>query len=144
MLVDDPVKRVDNMTMAWGLEARVPFLDHELVEAIASIDTKRRFHPLQSKKMLRDMALSRLPAKLFDRPKQGFGLPLAVWCRQALRAEIDATFADRDRCRSIGLDPDVVARLWDAFKCGARGIYWSRVWAIFVLLRWCRTHGVSL
>ena len=38
---------------------------------------------------------------------------------------------------------DVVARLWAAFKSGARGIYWSRIWAIFVLLRWCRAHGVA-
>jgi asparagine synthase (glutamine-hydrolysing) len=138
------LRDTDAASMAVSLEVRVPLLDHELVEAVASIDTKRRFLPLQSKKMLRGMALSRLPSKLFDRPKQGFGLPLAVWCRQALRAEIDATFADRDRCRSIGLDPNAVERLWNAFKSGARGIYWSRVWAIFVLLRWCRTHGVSL
>ncbi|MGH8166851.1 MAG: asparagine synthase-related protein [Woeseiaceae bacterium] len=89
------------------------------------------------------MALSGLNSKLFDRRKRGFGLPIAAWCRQALRDEIDATFADHDRCRSIGLDPDVVRRLWDAFKSGAQGIYWSRVWAIFVLLRWCRAHGVS-
>ena len=137
------LRDTDAASMAVSLEVRVPLLDHELVEATARVDTKQRFHPLQGKKLLRDMALGNLPSRLFDRPKRGFELPIAAWCRHALRADIDATFADRDHCRSIGLDPNAVARLWDAFKSGARGIYWSRIWAIFVLLRWCRTHGVA-
>lgn len=137
------LRDTDAASMAVSLEVRVPLLDHELVEAIASIDTKRRFHPLRSKQLLRDIALSGLDSKLFDRPKRGFGLPIAVWCRQALRVELDAMFADRDHCRSVGLDPEVVARLWRAFEAGAPGIYWSRVWAIFVLLWWCRTYRVT-
>ncbi len=138
------LRDTDAASMAVSLEVRVPLLDHELVEAIAGVETKRRFYPIESKALLREAALSHLPPELFDRPKQGFGLPMAVWCRQALRGEMDATFADRERCRAVGLDANAVARLWSAFKAGAQGIYWSRVWAIFVLLRWCRTHAVVL
>ena len=137
------LRDTDAASMSVSLEVRVPLLDHQLVEAIARVDTKQRFHPLQSKKLLRDIALCNLPSKLFDRPKQGFELPIAAWGREALRNDIDATFADRDHVKSVGLNPNAVARLWAAFKTGARGIYWSRIWAIFVLLRWCRAHGVT-
>jgi asparagine synthase (glutamine-hydrolysing) len=138
------LRDTDAASMAVSLEVRVPLLDHEFVEASARVDTRERFYPLQSKKLLRDIALGDLNSKLFDRPKRGFELPIDAWCRQALRSDIDETFSDGDRCRSAGLEPSAVARLWATYKSGARGIYWSRIWAIFVLLRWCRAHGVSL
>jgi len=47
-------------------------------------------------------------------------------------------------CRDVGLDPRVVAELWGAFQAGSRGVYWSRVWALFVLLRWCRQYRLAL
>src|SRR3546814_5595826 len=53
MLVDDPVKRVDNMTMAWGLEARVPFLDHELAELAARIPSKSEEHTSELQSLMR-------------------------------------------------------------------------------------------
>src|SRR5690606_2532718 len=62
MLVEDPVKRVDNMTMAWGLEARVPFLDHELVELAARIPGRFKL-PEQGKYVLKQAARSMLPAE---------------------------------------------------------------------------------
>ena len=74
MLVDDPVKRVDNMTMAWGLEARVPFLDHELVELAARIPPE---HKLASggKGVLKEAARSVIPSAVIDRPKGYFPVP---------------------------------------------------------------------
>ena len=137
------LRDTDAASMAVSLEVRVPLLDHEIVEAIAGVETKQRFFPLQSKKLLRDIALGGLNPKLFERPKRGFELPIGTWGRQALSADIEATVADRAHCESVGLDPNAVGRLWSTFKSGGRGIYWSRIWAIFVLLRWCRTNGVA-
>jgi len=57
---------------------------------------------------------------------------------------VDETLSDTETCRSLGLDPGVVAQLWRAFQQGARGLYWSRVWSLFVLLRWCRQHRMAL
>src|SRR5690606_24110001 len=74
MLVEDPVKRVDNMTMAWGLEARVPFLDHELVELAARIPGRFKL-PEQGKDVLKQAARSMLPAEVIDRPKGYFPVP---------------------------------------------------------------------
>ncbi len=74
MLVDDPVKRVDNMTMAWGLEARVPFLDHELLEVAAACPPELKLlHG--GKGVLKDAARKLLPAEVIDRPKGYFPVP---------------------------------------------------------------------
>jgi asparagine synthase (glutamine-hydrolysing) len=74
MLVDDPVKRVDNMTMAWGLEARVPFLDHELVELAAACPPALKLAG-GGKGVLKEAARALLPAEVIDRPKGYFPVP---------------------------------------------------------------------
>ncbi len=74
MLVDDPVKRVDNMTMAWGLEARVPFLDHELVELAARIPAEHKIAG-EGKGVLKEAARSVIPHQVIDRPKGYFPVP---------------------------------------------------------------------
>ena len=74
MLVDDPVKRVDNMTMAWGLEARVPFLDHELVELAARIPARHKIAE-GGKYILKEAAREVVPAAVIDRPKGYFPVP---------------------------------------------------------------------
>jgi asparagine synthase (glutamine-hydrolysing) len=74
MLIDDPVKRVDNMTMAWGLEARVPFLDHELVELAAACPPELKLAQ-GGKGVLKEAARSLLPAEVIDRPKGYFPVP---------------------------------------------------------------------
>ncbi len=74
MLVDDPVKRVDNMTMAWGLEARVPFLDHELVELAASCPPQLHL-AAGGKGVLKGAARRVIPSEVIDRPKGYFPVP---------------------------------------------------------------------
>ncbi len=134
----------DAASMAVSLEVRVPLLDHRVVEALAGVDPVRRFEPLGRKQLLRDLALGSLDPALFERKKQGFELPIGGWIREELREEVDATFADRAACAAAGLDASAVARLWRAYQDGAPGVYWSRPWALFVLLWWCRRYRVSL
>lgn len=74
MLVEDPVKRVDNMTMAWGLEARVPFLDHELVELAARIPPEEKLRD-GGKGILKDVARKIVPSEVIDRKKGYFPVP---------------------------------------------------------------------
>ena len=74
MLVDDPVKRVDNMTMAWGLEARVPFLDHELVELAARIPPELKLKD-GGKGILKEVARMVIPSEVIDRKKGYFPVP---------------------------------------------------------------------
>ena len=88
------------------------------------------------------MGLQGLDPALFERPKSGFVLPFDRWIRRGLRDAMDQTLRDPDAVRSAGLAPEAVARLWRAFLDGAPGMYWSRVWGLYVLIRWCHRNRV--
>ena len=138
------LRDTDWAAMAVSLEVRVPLLDHRVLEAAARIPTTRRFAPLGKKMLLRELGLDAVPAEIFDRKKSGFVLPIETWCRQRLEGEVADVLLDRAACESAGLDADTVARLWRSFSSGAPGMYWSRVWSLFALLRWCRMHRVGV
>ena len=57
---------------------------------------------------------------------------------------MDDTLQDAAACEAVGLDPDATQWLWESFQRGAPGIYWSRVWLLFVLIDWCRRHNVTM
>jgi asparagine synthase (glutamine-hydrolysing) len=137
------LRDTDWASMAVSLEVRVPLLDHRVLEAAAAVPDAQRFLPTGKKALLRQLALGKLDPSLFDRPKSGFVLPIEGWCREQLRQEVAATLLDAASCRAAGLEPEPIARLWRAFQNGAPGLYWSRIWVLFVLLRWCREHRVS-
>ncbi|MGK0302530.1 MAG: asparagine synthase (glutamine-hydrolyzing), partial [Planctomycetota bacterium] len=130
--------------MAVSLEVRVPLLDHGVIEAVAAVESGRRYEPLGKKHLLRELALSKIDAAIFDRPKSGFVLPIEAWCRQGLRDEVAEVLTDKDLCTAAGLDHATVGKLWRSFSAGAPGMYWSRIWVVFVLLRWCREHRVAV
>ena len=138
------LRDTDCASMAVSLEVRVPLLDHEFVEALAQVPTARRFHPLGKKMMLREMTDGQLDPSIFERNKAGFELPLAVWCKRLLSDRLKATFEDINLAHAIGLNAETISRLWRAFEKGGPGVYWSRVWSLYVLMNWCRRHGVYL
>jgi asparagine synthase (glutamine-hydrolysing) len=138
------LRDTDTASMAVALEVRVPLIDHVVVEKLAAVPEAMRYHPLGRKQLLRELALSELDPRLFERPKRGFELPLEAWCRQQLGRDIDDTLRDEALCRRVGLRPDAVGRLWRAFREGAPGLYWSRIWALYVLLWWCRRYEASI
>jgi asparagine synthase (glutamine-hydrolysing) len=138
------LRDTDASSMAVALEARVPLLDHRVIERVSEIAPRERYGAVGSKGLLRELALRDLDPSLFDRPKSGFVLPIGPWCRSELRDDVDRTMRDRALCEAVGLNATAVARLWTAFQNDAPGLYWSRVWGIFVLLWWSRRYGVSL
>jgi asparagine synthase (glutamine-hydrolysing) len=101
LIVDDPVKRVDNMTMAWGLEARVPFLDHELVELAMQIPPTLKIRG-GGKYILKQLARSRLPAAVIDRPKGYFPVPALKYVRGEF-LQLMADILNSRTCRERGL-----------------------------------------
>ncbi len=137
------LRDTDSAGMAASLEVRLPLVDHRLVELVAGLDEDARFQPLGRKQALRDAGLEGLDPALFERPKAGFVMPFDAWCRGPLRPTLDAVLLDPAVCAAAGLDPAPVRRLWQAFLDGVPGLYWSRVWALFVLGWWCREHRVS-
>jgi asparagine synthase (glutamine-hydrolysing) len=138
------LRDTDAASMAVALEVRVPLLDHVLCEAVAGLDPGQRFTPLLKKLALRRAGLSKVDPSLFDRTKSGFVLPIAGWTRGGLRPELDRLFADTELIGRAGLNAATVRTLWSSYTSGKRGLHWSRVWSIYVLLAWCRSHDVSL
>jgi asparagine synthase (glutamine-hydrolysing) len=138
------LRDTDAASMAVALEVRVPLLDHVLCEAVAGMDPQHRFEPVLKKMALRHAALSKLDPALFDRPKSGFVLPIAGWTKRGLRSELDALFSDTQLIGRVGLDAATVRTLWSSYTSGKPGMHWSRIWSIYVLLAWCRSHDVLL
>lgn len=101
LITDDPVKRLDNMTMSWGLEARVPFLDHELVELAARMPPELKLAS-GGKHILKKVARSLLPADLIDRPKGYFPMPALKYVRGEF-LEFMRDLLHSDACRRRGV-----------------------------------------
>ncbi len=134
----------DVASMAASIEQRLPLVDSVLLEHVFQVPDGPRYNPMLAKAMLRRIGLRGLDPALFRRPKRGFVLPFDSWIRQGLSGDIDSVLRDEDAVRAAGLQPVAVGHLWQAFLDGAPGLYWSRVWTLYVLVRWCRRHGVRL
>jgi len=133
----------DAASMAASLEQRLPLVDQVMVQTVAGLPDDVRYQPVLRKAVLRRTGLRGLDPALFERPKRGFVLPFDRWIRKGLSSAIDGTLGDPEALRRVGLRPGPVQRLWQAFREGGPGLYWSRVWALYVLVRWCTRHGVS-
>ncbi len=145
MLVEDPVKRVDNMTMAFGLEARVPFLDHELVELAAQIPAElKAVHG--GKHVLKEATRALLPEAVVDRPKGSFPVPALVYLRGPyLEMVRDVLSTQAARTRGI-FRPEYVQRLLSQPEAHITPLKGSELWQVALLELWLETHvrgGVS-
>jgi asparagine synthase (glutamine-hydrolysing) len=132
----------DVASMAASIEQRVPLVDQVLWEGIDRLPDDARYLPVGRKSMLRRIGLRGLDPALFERPKSGFVLPFDRWIRRGLRDVMDQAMRDPQMVKPAGLDPAAVRSLWQAFLAGAPGIYWSRVWAVYVMIRWCHRNRV--
>jgi asparagine synthase (glutamine-hydrolysing) len=141
MLIDDPVKRVDNMTMAWGLEARVPFLDHEVVELAARCPARLKLAQ-QGKGVLKEAARRVIPDDVIDRPKGYFPVPALKYLRgESLAMVRDALTGRAARERGV-FRRDYVERLLAAPEEHLTPLRGSKLWQIAVFELWMQTHGV--
>jgi asparagine synthase (glutamine-hydrolysing) len=132
----------DVASMASSLEQRVPLVDQVLFESVDRLPDQGRYRPLGRKAVLRRIGLRGLDPRLFERPKSGFVLPFDRWIRRGLKDAMDQTLRDPQAVAPVGLDPAAVERLWRAFLDGAPGMYWSRVWSVYVFIRWCHRNRV--
>ena len=138
------MRDTDAASMAVSLETRLPLVDSVVTEAVNRLPDDERYGPLGKKALLRKIGLEGLDPMLFARPKSGFVLPFDRWIRESLGARMDETMRDASLARAVGLNGDAVSRLWAAFQAGAPGLYWSRIWALYILIRWCHQYGVLL
>ncbi|MCC5870508.1 MAG: N-acetylglutaminylglutamine amidotransferase [Gammaproteobacteria bacterium] len=141
MLIDDPVKRVDNMTMAWGLEARVPFLDHEVVELAARVPAKYKV-PEGGKYVLKEAARRVIPAGVIDRPKGYFPVPALKYLRGPYLQRVRDVLTDK-RARERGLfNPAYVEKLLADPEAHITPLRGSKLWQLTLLEYWLQTRGL--
>ena len=141
LVVDDPVKRVDNMTMAWGLEARVPFLDHELVELAARMPPELKLDQ-GGKGVLKTIARGRVPDTVIDRPKGYFPLPALKYVRGPF-LEFMRDILDSRACRERGLyRRDYVEALLAEPERYLTRIQGSKLWHLALLEFWLQRQGI--
>ena len=141
MLVDDPVKRVDNMTMGWGLEARVPFLDHEFVELAAKCPPELKLAG-GGKGVLKDAARSVIPVEVIDRPKGYFPVPALVHLEGPYLALVEeALRSDRAREREL-FEPEYVERLLARPNEERTTLGGSKLWQAGLLELWLQARGL--
>jgi asparagine synthase (glutamine-hydrolysing) len=141
MLVDDPVKRVDNMTMAAGLEARVPFLDHDLVELAARIPAEMKVGG-DGKHVLKEASRRVIPAEVIDRPKGYFPVPALKYLRGPfLELVHDVLNSRAARERSL-FRPDYLGRLLTNPEEHITPLRGSKLWQVALLEFWLQEHKI--
>ncbi|MCP4878005.1 MAG: N-acetylglutaminylglutamine amidotransferase [Gammaproteobacteria bacterium] len=139
LIVDDPVKRVDNMTMAWGLEARVPFLDHQLVELAASCPPELKLKH-QGKGILKEISRGRIPDAVIDRPKGYFPMPALKYVRgDFYHFMADTLNSQRSRERGL-FNRNYIDRLLDEPEQHFTRLNGSKLWHSALLEYWLQQH----
>jgi asparagine synthase (glutamine-hydrolysing) len=140
LIADDPVKRVDNMTMAWGLEARVPFLDHRLVELAASMPAALKLAS-GGKHVLKTIARGLVPDAVIDRKKGYFPMPALKYVRGEFLDFMQDILNSR-ACRERGLyHRAYVNKLLEAPEQYHTRIQGSKLWHLALLEYWLQRHA---
>jgi asparagine synthase (glutamine-hydrolysing) len=141
MLVDDPVKRVDNMTMAWGLEARVPFLDHELVELAARVPPELKLRN-GGKYILKEASRGIVPDAVIDRPKGYFPVPALKYLRGPF-LDFVRDIMEQPAARERGIfNRAYVDKLLAEPERHLTPKGRSRLWQVAVLEYWLQANGI--
>jgi asparagine synthase (glutamine-hydrolysing) len=135
-LPDDILAKVDRASMAVSLEVRAPLLDHRVAEFALALPLGLKRRGRTMKWLLRELLYKRVPRELIDRPKMGFGVPLADWFRGPLRDRMDDYCAAHD-LEDLGIHPAAVRTMWAEFKRGANHRP-DLLWQMFALVAWSR------
>ncbi len=142
MLVDDPVKRVDSQTMAWGLEARVPFLDHELVELAARMPAEHKVAH-GGKHVLKEVARNFIPHEVIDRPKGYFPVPALKYLQGSFLEYVRDTLDNR-AARERGLfNAAYIDELFAAPEQHITPLRGSKLWQVALLELWLQGQEIG-
>jgi asparagine synthase (glutamine-hydrolysing) len=142
MLVDDPVKRVDNMTMAWGLEARTPFLDHEFAELAAACPPELKL-AYGGKGVLKEASRKVLPAAVIDRKKGHFPVPAIINLEGLYLDRVrDALHSQAAKNRDL-FRPAYVEMLLADPNTHRTTLGSNQLWQLGLLEMWLQRHGIG-
>ncbi len=134
-LPDDILTKVDRASMAIALEARVPLLDHRLVEFAWSLPLEWKLNQHTGKRILRDVLYRHVPKKLIDRPKMGFAVPVERWLRHELRDWAEDLLDDTKLRRQGFLNPAPIRKKWNEHLSGKTN--WQyHLWDVLMWQAW--------
>jgi asparagine synthase (glutamine-hydrolysing) len=136
-LPSDILTKVDRMSMATSLEARVPLLDHKLIEFVTKIPTALKLKNLETKYIFRKAVKGLVPDEILDRPKQGFGVPINEWINSQLRERIHETLSEKKALERGYFDAKYIKILLDEHASKRRDHSYS-LWVLYMLELWHR------
>ncbi|WKN30284.1 asparagine synthase (glutamine-hydrolyzing) [Porifericola rhodea] len=140
VLPNDMLTKVDLMSMAHGLEVRVPFLDHQLVEFAFSLPEDSKINSRMKKRIVQDTFRDILPAELYRRPKHGFEVPLLGWFRTELRSTIEELLADEFISEQKVFDLEGISALKCRLFSKDPGDVHASIWALIVFQQWWKQY----
>jgi asparagine synthase (glutamine-hydrolysing) len=133
-LPDDILTKVDRASMAVSLEARVPLIDHRVVELAWRMPLRFKIRRGVGKRLVRSVLYRHVPQALVDRPKMGFGVPVGEWLRGSLREWAESLLTPT-LVRDAALDPALVGRAWRSHQSGAENLD-QHLWTVLMYMAW--------
>ena len=141
ILPNDMLYKVDLMSMANSLEVRVPFLDHELVEYVQSLPGNLKVHKGMKKRILQDAFKDILPEQLYNRPKQGFEVPLLNWFRTDLKTLILDDLLNLDFIKEQNIfNPSEIKKYRQKLFSFNPGDIHAHIWGLIVFQWWWKKY----
>jgi asparagine synthase (glutamine-hydrolysing) len=143
-LAERCLRDIDTLSMTVSLEVRAPLVDHRFVESVFAVPGKDRCRGVPDKPFEWELVRPIVTGAYPYRAKRGFLLPFEVWMQdRTFQARVLETLFDRKLAIQACLDPEGVGRLGTAFARPGSDIPWSRIWSVFVLLRWLERESIA-
>ncbi|MFM7016213.1 MAG: asparagine synthase-related protein, partial [Bacteroidota bacterium] len=139
-LVDDILQKVDRATMSTSLEGREPFLDHRLIEFVATLPAEFKLQNGEGKRILKDIVHDYVPKHLIERPKMGFGVPVSKWMQNDLKPLLMEVMGDEALKENHLLNASSIRALREDYLRGKVHDF-ERLWFVFTYLQWFKKWG---
>ncbi len=134
-LPNDILTKLDRTSMSLSLEARVPLIDHRIIENVMGLPDNMKIYKGKGKKILRDMLSNHVPTKLINRPKQGFTVPLGEWLKGPLLEWAEDMLSEEKLKKDGYFEPNKIKSYWNEHKLGNANRQ-NQLWSILMFQSW--------